>query len=64
MVLERQQGIRAILSTYGQFPLTNRTILDIGCGCGGPLASLIDLGAQPHDLYGVDLVPDHIEADR
>jgi ubiquinone/menaquinone biosynthesis C-methylase UbiE len=34
---------------------------DVGCGRGGNLAQLITLGAQPSNLYGIDLLPDRIE---
>lgn len=39
-------------------------MLDIGCGHGGVLASLVDLGAPACNLYGIDLLPDRIEAAR
>lgn len=62
---ERQQAFKALLSQHGLLPLTERKILDVGCGTGKVLASLLELGAQPENLYGVDLLPDRIaEAKR
>ncbi len=61
---ERACTVHEALLRHGWVPLTSHTILDIGCGHGGVLAGLLDLGAQPHNLYGVDLLPDRIEAAR
>ncbi len=61
---ERAQAIVGFLRTHGLSPLQQGRVLDIGCGRGDALASLIDLGAQPHNLWGIDLLPDRIEAAR
>lgn len=60
MMDERQQAIKTLLSLRGFLPLTDRKILDVGCGSGRVLASLLELGARPENLYGVDLLPDRI----
>ncbi|MFV9507762.1 MAG: class I SAM-dependent methyltransferase [Oscillochloridaceae bacterium umkhey_bin13] len=60
IVAERQRSIRALLAAAGLLPLAGRRILEIGCGSGGVLSSLLALGAQPEDLYGVDLLPDRV----
>ena len=57
---ERQRGIRRLLSTHGFLPLTGRRVLEVGCGSGKVLASLLELGAQPENLYGMDLLPERI----
>jgi len=61
---ERAREIASLLHSHGFVPLQQRRVLDIGCGYGGVLASLTDLGAQPCDLYGIDLLPDRIEVAR
>lgn len=64
IVSERAQVMADILHGHSCIPLGKRRVLDIGCGHGGVLASLLDLGAQPNNLYGIDLLPDRIEAAR
>ena len=64
ILTERAEKILEILNTHCLLPLSNSRVLDIGCGYGHVLASLIDLGAQPNNLYGIDLLPDRIEAAR
>jgi ubiquinone/menaquinone biosynthesis C-methylase UbiE len=39
-------------------------ILDMGCGTGGWLATLIDRGVAPDRLHGVDILPARIAAAR
>jgi len=60
ILLERQSAIRDLLGTHGHLPLTRRKILDVGCGTGRVLASLVELGAQPNDLHGIDVLSDRI----
>ncbi len=57
---ERQWAIRHLLSTHGFLPLTGRRVLEVGCGSGKVLANLLELGARPENLYGVDLLPERI----
>jgi len=61
---ERQDGIYKLLTQFERLPLGGSKILDIGCGNGGVLASLMDIGAEPENLYGIDLLPDRIESAR
>lgn len=62
---ERRRAMQALLKAHGFWPLNSLRILDVGCGCGDVLASLQEWGAQPQNLYGVDLLPDRIrEAKR
>ncbi len=60
ILFERQNGIRKLLDTHGFLPLRNRKVLDVGCGTGKVLGSLLGFGAKPENLYGVDLLPDRI----
>ncbi len=61
---ERQQAIGSLLRAYGFFPLSGWRVLDVGCGSGKVLADLLDLGAEPENLYGVDLFPSSIAEAR
>jgi len=61
---ECQIKIREALQRSGFFPLENRRILDVGCGTGERLAAFADWGARPDNLFGVDLIPDRIQAGR
>lgn len=58
---ERQKAISQLLQDQKIPSLEKRKILEIGCGMGNVLASLITLGATAENLYGVDLLPDRIE---
>lgn len=44
--------------------LRGLTALDVGCGSGSNLAWLVELGAEPANLTGVDLVEQRIEVAR
>jgi len=58
---ERQTAAYRCLQQAGLLPLQHHRILDLGCGSGHVLASLLDWGAQSVNLYGVDLLPDRID---
>jgi ubiquinone/menaquinone biosynthesis C-methylase UbiE len=45
-------------------PLTGRRILEVGSGTGGELAWMVELGASPSDLVGVDLLADRVATAR
>jgi SAM-dependent methyltransferase len=61
---ERERMVEQVLITCGLTPLSQRRILEVGCGFGSVLESLLRLGAQPENLHGMDLLPDRIEACR
>lgn len=61
---ERSGVLSRLLNRTGLFPLSNKQILEIGCGAGGVLEDLIRLGANASLLTGVDLIPDRIELAR
>jgi ubiquinone/menaquinone biosynthesis C-methylase UbiE len=58
---QRERGILKLLDKYHMNPLTDKKILDVGCGGGGSLRSLIQYGALPQNVYGIDLLPNRIE---
>lgn len=48
------------LHRVGRSPLSDKKILDVGCGTGSWLHKLIRWGAQPGNLFGVDLFEERI----
>lgn len=58
-----QQRQRAILSTLKKnkfTDLSNKLILEMGCGGGGVLTEYLGFGALPEKMYGVDLLFDRL----
>lgn len=64
MTRERHALLLRMLRESGQWPLSERKILDVGCGGGELLAFFRANGAVDANLYGVDLLPARIEAAR
>src|SRR6266566_3800855 len=64
MLWELHLKIREFLRKAGFFPLEKRRILDVGCGTGENLAAFADWGANPQNLFGIDLILDRIRAAR
>jgi ubiquinone/menaquinone biosynthesis C-methylase UbiE len=62
MTRERHEVLLELLRDHGQWPLTGRKILDVGCGGGELLAFFRANGASDSGLFGVDLLPARIEA--
>ena len=61
---ERQLVISDFFRGQGLSSLSGTKILDIGCGAGGFLRRLLDFGAVPKNCFGIDLLPQHVEAAR
>lgn len=61
---ERQRQIIRFLNQFQTLPLGEAKILEVGCGMGGNLRELIQLGAKPQNIIGNDLMPDRIETAR
>ncbi len=53
-----------LLASYGIGHLGEMEILDVGCGQGGWLRTLLEWEASPGRIHGVDLLPDRIESAR
>ena len=45
-------------------PLGDRKVLEVGSGTGRELAWLLEVGANPSRLLGIDLLPDRVESAR
>ena len=61
---ERQTMAASMLAEAGCLPLQNQEVLEVGCGSGKVLRSLVEMGAAPARCHGVDLLPDRIDAAR
>ncbi|MNX29122.1 Phthiotriol/phenolphthiotriol dimycocerosates methyltransferase [compost metagenome] len=60
----RERGLLRMLSRAGLHDLSECQILDLGCGTGSDLRRLLDLGARPEHLHGVDLLSERLEHAR
>lgn len=58
---ERATAILQLFKKNDFLPLHNLKILDIGCGVGKNLANFLNWGANPNNLFGVDLLQDRID---
>jgi len=64
VLAERRLLARKLLDRAGWMPLGDRRVLEVGCGTGSELAWMLEVGASPEHLVGVDLLPDRIAAAR
>jgi ubiquinone/menaquinone biosynthesis C-methylase UbiE len=64
MLQERRRLTRRLLERAGWLPLAEQRILEVGSGTGAELAWMLQLGATPGHLVGVDLLPDRVTASR
>lgn len=61
---DRWRLTEILLQHHGFLPLGGRSILDVGCGSGGVLRTLLAWGAQAQNCVGIDLIPESIEEAR
>jgi len=62
-----QEKERAIIRWYraaGLGPVKDCRLLEVGCGSGSNLQLFLRLGFEPHNLVGIELLPDRVEAAR
>ena len=59
---ERERKTKELLQRTGFFPLTDKRILDVGCGTGEQLGIFANWGARPENLFGIDLIPERVRA--
>jgi len=61
---ERERALIRWVQTCGLVPLSQRRLIELGCGTGGNLIELLRLGFSPANLVGNDLLPERIEVAR
>jgi SAM-dependent methyltransferase len=57
---DRERRVLETFDRYGYLPLSGKRILEIGCGTGKWLRDLVGWGADPENLFGVDLLADAV----
>ena len=55
-IQERERHVLRLLDQYGLMPLAGKRILEVGCGTGKWLRDLVAWGADPENLFGVELL--------
>jgi SAM-dependent methyltransferase len=53
---ERERRVLQTLDRHGFMPLAGKRILEVGCGTGKWLRDLIAWGAEPQNVFGVELL--------
>jgi SAM-dependent methyltransferase len=64
IIHERERALIHFLKQLRLTDLSDRKILDVGCGSGGFLREFVKYGAKPKNLYGIDLLEERIEKAR
>jgi ubiquinone/menaquinone biosynthesis C-methylase UbiE len=60
-IQELERRILQLVVSKGISELSQKRILEVGCGDGAWLRFLIQAGASPENLFGVDLIPRRIQ---
>lgn len=60
MVEEGMAWLKRQLSDSGRLPLAGRRVLEVGCSQGDMLLRMLEFGAQPENLFGVDVLAERI----
>jgi SAM-dependent methyltransferase len=63
-VQERQRALICLLRRHARRPLAELRAVEVGCGAGGNLLELIQLGFEPARLQGLELLPDRVARAR
>jgi ubiquinone/menaquinone biosynthesis C-methylase UbiE len=64
IIHQRETALIHSLKQLRLTDLSDRKILDVGCGSGGFLREFVKYGAKPQNLYGIDLLEERIEKAR
>jgi len=64
MLGERLGKMRELFEHHGVLPLRDRVVLDVGCGHGTDLERLVNWGARPENMHGVDASRERIGVAR
>jgi SAM-dependent methyltransferase len=59
--LDLQAQILRLFTRFQRTPLETEKILDVGCGRAYWLRQMIQWGAQPENLFGIDLMPERLQ---
>ena len=63
-VQERQRAMLRLFTRLGWTDLTQKQVLEVGCGAGGNLLELLRLGFAPERLTGIELLPERLAQAR
>jgi SAM-dependent methyltransferase len=63
-VQERQRALIRLLRRHARRPLAELRAVEVGCGAGGNLLELIQLGFEPTQLQGIELLPERLARAR
>jgi ubiquinone/menaquinone biosynthesis C-methylase UbiE len=63
-VQERERVLLSMLARTLGTQLSDKHLLDIGCGTGGTLLPMLQYGFQPECCFGIDILADRIAAAR
>src|SRR5258708_28020267 len=61
---EREEEMASLLRSEGLTSLAGLKILDVGCGRGDTMRQLLEYGADPELLTGIDLLEDKVNLAR
>ncbi len=64
IVQERQRELIRLLRRHARGPLQALRAVEVGCGSGGNLLELIQLGFEPAHLQGLELLPERVAQAR
>ncbi|MDI6715800.1 MAG: class I SAM-dependent methyltransferase, partial [Actinomycetota bacterium] len=60
IIHQRERQLLELLDKHGMNPLSDKRILDVGCGSGLWLREFIKYGASVGNLYGIDLLGERV----
>ncbi len=64
LLQERQRALLKLLARAGLHSVHDLRLTEVGCGSGGNLLELLQLGFAPQHLQGIELLPDRFEQAR